>query len=74
MPFGSGEGVVIVGCGTAVIDIGNSFVTTSAVGTDESWSLNVGLVVSIVVGVPLIFPDEASFKPIGKEPDERLQE
>jgi hypothetical protein len=45
MPFGSGDGVVMVGCGTAVIDIGNSFVTTAAFGTAESWSLNVGVVV-----------------------------
>ena len=74
IPFGSGEGVMIVGCGTAVIDIGNCFVTVAAVGTAESRSLKVGETVCIVAGVPLILPDEFRFRPFGKEPEERLQE
>ena len=74
MPLGSGEGVVIVGCGTALMEIVNVACTAVGVGFVESWTLKTGETVCIVVGVPLITPAVLRLRPFGRagEPGARL--
>ena len=59
--------VVIFGADGKLIVIDNGFVAVSC-GFPESRTRKIGEDVPVVVGVPLITPDELRFRPAGNDP------
>lgn len=75
IPLASAAGEDTVGCGTALIEILRAFSAACAAGVVLSTTLNFGVTVCMLVGLPLITPVGLKASPLGSdgEPLARLQ-
>lgn len=69
IPLASVAGEDTVGCGTALIEILRAFSAAWAAGVVLSTTLNLGVTVWMVVGLPLITPVELKASPLGSDGD-----